>query len=236
MNVRRCPHVTPEVEEAARRLTDFQARKGFHLAHIHQYTRPDGSPWWWVVRLESSEPDPTTWEKPKKPKNIWPMRRTENGFEMKRPEFGPQGAPLYNRHLLTNYRTEWVWIPEGEKCGDWLSATLDTATVLSWAGGAASVDRTDWNPLAGQCIVLWPDFDRGGFEAMRKIQAILRALGCFVLVLDVAALDLPPKGDAVDFLERFRDQYTGLVNHDAARARLAEVAFLHDVPEWRAAA
>lgn len=233
MTARRCPHVSAEAEGAALHLTAFQTRKGFHLSMLHQYTHSDGSPWWWVVRLESDQSDPATG---KKPKSIWPMRWSElHGFELKRPEF-PEGAPLYNRHFLTNYRTSWAWIVEGEKASDWLSFTLDTAIVVTWAGGAASVDRTDWSPLAGQCVVLWPDFDSGGFEAMRRIQAILRGLGCFVLVLDVAALDLPPKGDTVDFLERFRDQHTGLVNHDAARARLAEVAFLHDVPEWKVAA
>jgi DNA primase len=164
------------------------------------------------------------------------MRWTETGFELKRPEFGPEGAPLYGLDLLANYPAAWRWIVEGEKAADWLSFTLDAVAVLSWAGGAASVGRTDWRPLAGQCVVLWPDFDNGGFDAMRRIQDILRGLGCFVLVLDVAAMDIPPKGDAVDFLERFREQSTGLVDHNMARARLAEVAFLRDVPEWRAAA
>jgi hypothetical protein len=198
MNVRLCSHVTPEVEEAARRLTAFKAREGFHLTMVYQYTRPDGSPWWWVVRLEGSEPDPTTG---KRPKSIWPMCQTENGFELKRPEFGSQGAPLYNLHLLENYPEDVVYLVEGEKCADCLVGL--GFIVTTWSNGSQAVERVNFGPLAGGWVVQWPDFDPSGFEAMDKTRGILRGLGARVVTLDVEALGLPSKSDCVDWLARF---------------------------------
>ena len=190
-------NVSDEVFENARHLTSFQARKGFRLAYIHQYTHSDGSPWWWVLRLEGSESDPATG---KKPKSIWPLRKTETGFELKRPEFGPEGAPLYGLHLLRNYPHDLVVVVEGEKCADHLVGPGFIA--ITWAGGANAVDRTDWTPVARRRVALWPDNDESGFQAMDKVRDILRGLDAHVVTLDVAALGLPPKGDCIDWMER----------------------------------
>ena len=190
-------NVSDEVFENARHLTEFQVRKGFRLAAVHQYTHPDGLPWWWVVRLESDRPDPTTG---KKPKSIWPMRRTETGFELKRPEF-PEGAPLYNLHVLANYPEDVVYAVEGEKCADYLVGLGFIATT--WPNGSQSVEKVDFRPLAGRRGVEWPDNDSAGFQAMDKVRGILCGMGARVLILDVEAMGLPPKGDCVDWLARF---------------------------------
>ena len=69
-----------------------------------------------------------------------------------------------------------VVIVEGEPCADRL-AELGYAAV-TWCGGAAKVERTDWSAIAGWPAVLWPDNDEPGREAMNKLAPVLEALGC----------------------------------------------------------
>jgi hypothetical protein len=129
------------------------------------------------------------------------MRRSEIGFELKRPEFGAAGATLYNRHLLANYPEEVVYLVEGEKAADCLTRLGLIATT--WPNGASAMANADLSPLARRRVVCWPDNDEPGQKAMLDAQARLHHLGAFALLLDVEALGLPPKGDAVDWLEKF---------------------------------
>ena len=192
-----------DVLEAAQHLTSFLSREGFHLVATYRYTHLDGSPWWWVLRLEGSAPDPTT---DKMPKRIFPMRRNADGnFELKRPEFGPEGLPLYGLWRLTAYPHDIYYLAEGEKCADCLSSLGFLG--ITWHGGAAAVERTNWSPLAGRFVLQWPDNDQPGFEAMKKAKGILYGQGTHVATVDVAALDLPPKGDVVDWLDRYNREH-----------------------------
>jgi hypothetical protein len=71
-----------------------------------------------------------------------------------------------------------------------------TATT---SGGASSASGTDWLPLRGRPCVIWPDFDEPGRRYGDEVAVKLRALGCEVEVIDVAALNLPEHGDVVDW-------------------------------------
>lgn len=191
-----CPFygIREDVHDAALGLTKGLARQGFHLAAMHEYTTSAGKPLWWVLRLEGNQVDPDTW---KPAKRILPLRRTENGFELKRPEFRRGEVPLYGLHRLANYPDDPLILPEGEKCADWLDGTGFVA--VAWPGGAQAVERVDWSPLAKRTVFLWPDNDEPGFQAMKKVGQILAALGAVVFTIDVVAMALPPKGDAVDW-------------------------------------
>ena len=61
---------------------------------------------------------------------------------------------------------------------------------------------TDWTPLRGRRCLLWPDHDAAGSEYACEVTATLGALGCDVDVIDIGVLDLPPKGDCVEWLAR----------------------------------
>jgi hypothetical protein len=69
------------------------------------------------------------------------------------------------------------------------------------------VARADFRSLVGRWVVLWPDNDENGFRAMREAAAMLRSMGARVVVLDVAAMSLPPKCDVVDWLARFVESH-----------------------------
>lgn len=120
----------------------------------------------------------------------------------------PKPWPLYNRSQLRT--TSMAIVVEGEKCVHALREAGIVAT--SSPCGAGKGANADWSPLAGKVVYLWPDNDPVdpitgkslGIEHMREIQGILERLSppCIVYWVDPAALDLPPKGDVFDLLER----------------------------------
>ncbi|MCK1492194.1 hypothetical protein IVB14_17640 [Bradyrhizobium sp. 180] len=84
--------------------------------------------------------------------------------------------PLYGLETLGDARQ--AIVVEGEKCRDALARETGRA-VVSWAGGPQRVKHTDWTPLAGRNVVIWPA--PGG--STDEIASILIALGCTVRVM-----------------------------------------------------
>ena len=60
-----------------------------------------------------------------------------------------------------------VLVVEGEKCA---AVTVPGHIVVTWAGGASTVDRTDWAPLIDRAVTIWPDADSPGYKAASAIQ------------------------------------------------------------------
>lgn len=81
--------------------------------------------------------------------------------------------PLYRMPELAN--VDEVILVEGEKAADALWAIGMPAT--SALGGAkAPTNKTDWSPLAGKRVIIWPDKDKVGWEYAEKAgEAIMRA-------------------------------------------------------------
>lgn len=94
----------------------------------------------------------------------------------------PKPRPLYGLELLRDARQ--VIVTEGEKCRDALHRSTGRAAV-SWAGGTQGVKHTDWSPLAGRNVVIWPDADAPGLNTADEIAAILTGMNATVRVLDV---------------------------------------------------
>ncbi|WP_247424161.1 phage/plasmid primase, P4 family [Ralstonia pseudosolanacearum] len=85
----------------------------------------------------------------------------------------PEPRPLYNQPGLAS-ATQVVFV-EGEKCAQ---ALIDAGIVATTAmhGANAPVDKTDWSPLAGKAVLIWPDRDKPGWEyAANAAQAMLSA-------------------------------------------------------------
>ncbi|HCF1979023.1 phage/plasmid primase, P4 family [Pseudomonas aeruginosa] len=93
----------------------------------------------------------------------------------------PDPRPLYNQPGMTS--TAQVVLVEGEKCAQ---ALIDAGIVATTAmhGANAPVEKTDWSPLSGKAVLIWPDRDKPGWEyATQAAQAILSAgaKSCHVL-------------------------------------------------------
>ncbi len=183
-------HETPK--QAARRLAAGAIRKGFKPQALHEYHGQDGTPLFW--RIRAKHPDSGE-------KWIRPMKLNGQGYTLGEPEF-PEGKPLYRLHELAARPAGDVYVVEGETCADALAKLGLLATT---SGAADSAGKADWAILAGRTVTLWPDNDEAGRHYADAAAEILRGLGCTVRMIDVSALDLPPKGDVVDWLENHAD-------------------------------
>jgi DNA primase len=96
----------------------------------------------------------------------------------------PKPRPMYRADKL---RDGQVIIVEGEKCADAMVAATGRQAV-AWAGGTFGIRHTDWSPLAGRSIVIWPDADGPGVSTAGEIAEMLTGLGCAVKVLRLGAV------------------------------------------------
>jgi len=128
-------------------------------------------------------------------KAFWQARPVPGGFRLEAP---PKPWPLYNRGRVA--MTDTVLVVEGEKTVHALH-TLGVVATTSPAGAGAA-EHADWTPLAGKTVTLWPDNDDAGIAHMKDVARMLDRFDPAPRVswIDPQALDLPDKGDAVDYI------------------------------------
>jgi len=107
----------------------------------------------------------------------------------------PTPRPLYNLPGIAA-STEVVLV-EGEKSADALIKHGACATT-SMNGANAPIEKTDWSPLSGKHVLIWPDKDKPGWEyAMQAAQVAFKAGADSVAVLHLPD-DRPQGWDAAD--------------------------------------
>lgn len=139
---------------------------------VHPYRRADGSLIGYVLRHDLPEGRKET------PMVMWV--RLPNGKECWSRYPFPRPRPLYG---LADLDERQVVIVEGEKCRDAL-VEKSARNVLSWPGGTEGVKHTDWSPLAGRSVVIWPDADKPGVGTMHELAGAIAAINGNVRVLD----------------------------------------------------
>lgn len=200
---------TPQA--AARRILSRFLSDGYKATGLHCYRGADGTPLFWRARCK--HPDGR--------KEIRPFRWNGTEYVPGEPLAPAAGKPLYRLpELLAADPAAPVWIVEGEACAD---ALAKRGLIATTSGSSSSAGASDWTPLQGRSARLWPDHDEAGTKYADDVDARLRALGCAVERVDVDALDLPDKGDCVDWLAMHPDATTADVEALAtvipARAR-----------------
>ena len=87
-----------------------------------------------------------------------------------------------------------VWV-EGERC----AASIAEIGFMgaSSIGGAANVDKTDYTPLCGKHVLVWPDDDEAGRTAGEKVATMLLEAGTARVQLATTS-GLDDGGDAAD--------------------------------------
>jgi DNA polymerase III delta prime subunit len=189
-------HVSTWVKHHARELSKSMLGRGYRPEGLHAYEDQHGAPLYWRIRLKHPQSGD---------KWIRPMRRSGNAaapFELKEPQAPANGKPLYRLPSLQARPDAPVFVVEGERCADKLAALGLLATT---SGAADSAAAADWHPLARREVCLWPDNDEAGARYALEAARILQDLGCRVRVLNVPELNLPPKGDCVDWLAAHRE-------------------------------
>lgn len=93
-------------------------------------------------------------------KEVLPYSYSTNGSrsEWRWLGFG-RPRPLYNLNSLMEQPSATVIVVEGEKTADATQLLYPHAVVVTWVGGSNSIHQTDWAPLRGRKVVLWPDND-----------------------------------------------------------------------------
>ena len=110
----------------------------------------------------------------------------------------PAPRPLYNLQALTDRPDYPVLIVEGEKTADAAAGLFPAFVAMTWPGGSAGVNSSDWRPLAGREIIVIPDNDDPGRKAADHVRK--RALEAGAASVAVIALPsgLPDKWDVAD--------------------------------------
>ena len=127
-----------------------------------------------------------------------PGRKEFRPWDAKRRKMAPpEPRPLYNQPGIVS--AEQVILVEGEKCAQALIEAGITATT-AMHGANAPVDKTDWSPLTGKAVLIWPDKDKPGWAyADHASQAVLMA-GATSCAILLPPDDQPEGWDAADAL------------------------------------
>jgi len=143
----------------------------------------------------------------------------------------PEPRPLYNLPAIAT--ADAVVLVEGEKCADALIQRGIVATT-AMGGAATALDKTDWTPLAGKTVAVWPDQDEAGARyADAVIQKLMRT-GATVRRVSVPK-DKPAKWDAADAVTEGFDIEALLRASQPVTGITTTAAPALDITRWRAA-
>jgi hypothetical protein len=149
----------------------------------------------WVYHDPKGKPVGLTlrWDPPGAPKEVRPVSRHADGWHV---EAMSTPRPLYRLPELA--AAECVTMFEGERKADTARKLGYTATTS--AGGAKAWGKTDWSPLAGKTVWIFPDNDDAGRTYADGVASTLRKLKPAAVVRFIVLPDLPESGDIVDYV------------------------------------
>ncbi len=158
-----------------------------------------------------------------------PGRRKEfRPWDAKRRKMSPPDPrPLYNQLGMASSNT--VVLVEGEKCAAALIA-IGVCATTAMHGAKAPVEKTDWSPLAGKSVSVWPDKDKPGWEYAQSASQAILAAGATSCSILIPPEDRPESWDAADAISEGFD-VTGFL---AAGERMPIVRDLETVIEDKA--
>jgi hypothetical protein len=119
--------------------------------------------------------------------------------------------PLYRLPELLANRTAPVIVTEGEKKADLVPALFPGYLGTTSMGGARAAAQSDWTPLAGRRVTIWPDNDEPGRRYASNVARLATdASAAFVAIVAVPAhwpqswdlADPLPNGTAPETLSR----------------------------------
>ena len=185
-----------QVKTYAAKIARNATLKSIDHKALHTYKSLEGEPLYWRIRLKChSNGD----------KFIRPFMHNGSDFEQKEPPAPNTGKPLYGLERLPTHPKAVVIITEGENKADALNQAFHQWGALGFvaltSGSASSAAAADWQPLAGRSVYVFPDNDTAGATYGVNVVQALQGIAHSAAVLDIEPLSLPPKGDAVEWLE-----------------------------------
>ncbi len=110
----------------------------------------------------------------------------------------PDPRPLYN--IPGIIKSDEIVFVEGEKCAESLISKGITATTMMF-GANSPVNKTDWAPLKGKHITIWPDNDNSGQKYAENVAKKLLNIGVASLSILKIPQDKPKAWDAADCIK-----------------------------------
>ncbi len=108
----------------------------------------------------------------------------------------PVPRPLYGLDKLAANPGASVVICEGEKAANAAGRIFRKSVCITSPNGSQSAKNSDWEPVAGRRVLIWPDADESGGKYAMDVARIVSGLGCDVSIIDAMALaSLEPGGD-----------------------------------------
>jgi putative DNA primase/helicase len=146
--------VTPRAQQASWDATTIPDPPTRGAEHAWRY-----SPTFYVARFPGKKIRPLTWDG-----TTWQWK-------------APAGIrPLLTAEPLTQRPDAPVLVVEGEKTWEAARRLFPSAIACTWSGGCKAITKTDWSPLQGRKVVLWPDNDPPGQSAMDELAQRLLGL------------------------------------------------------------
>lgn len=164
--------------------------RGHKRTETYAYKDAEDNILGYVVRLEDKQGNKIT------PTLTWCQNRTTKELQWRWQGFG-NDRPLYGLEQLRVKPHAPVLVVEGEKTADAARQIFKDHAVVTWSGGCGSVSKTDWSPLSGKDVTIFPDNDQAGKNAAVKISDILKQYAVDAKVIELPST-LPHKWDLAD--------------------------------------
>jgi len=137
----------------------------------------------------------------------------------------PPTWPLYNLpSLLDADPSKAVIIVEGELCADAGNHVFgDIAIFITSAQGANNASKSDWTPVSGREIYVWPDADDAGKQYAKAVADLAHRAGAkLIKILDPVAIAGRNVESGWDIVDAIRECENNAEKLAALRARLLD--------------
>jgi uncharacterized protein (DUF927 family) len=152
----------------------------------------------------------------------------------------PSPRPIYGLDRLAARPDTHVLVAEGEKAADAAEALFPDMVAVTSQGGSRAPDQSDWSPMRGRNVTVWPDNDQAGAHYAAKVTALAKLAGAAsVRVVDVPD-DWPSGWDLADPLpegvapERLREMVDAAPDAEPAELpdgfRMNDKGLFYDPP------
>lgn len=121
-----------------------------------------------------------------------------NGKRAWRSKGIPDPRPLYRLHELVTRPDALVIVAEGEKAADAAATLFPERVTTTPMHGAKSPHKTDWSPLAGRRVVVWPDHDEPGASFAHAVADLATKAGATSVAVVNVPTNWPPAWDLAD--------------------------------------
>jgi len=110
----------------------------------------------------------------------------------------PAPRPLYRLPDLVARSEAPVLIVEGEKTAEAAATLFPDMAVTTPMGGGKAPHLTDWSPLEGRPVIIWPDHDDPGADSAARVAELAMDAGAASVRIVPVPAAFPPKWDLAD--------------------------------------